>query len=197
MRPWRAVALGCALAGLACLAEATWLQLKPQLAQWLIARAWRAAERGASDARPWPWADTRPIARLVFEGRAARELFVLEGSSGRNLAFGPAHDPASVLPGERGNSVIAGHRDTSFRFLEAVRVGDRLRSERRGRVTAFVVSDVRVADANASRIALASERARLTLTTCYPFDAIVPGGALRWVVTADAVPAAPAGPATQ
>ncbi len=29
---------------------------------------------------------------------------------------------------------------------------------------------------------------RLTLVTCYPFDAIVPGGPLRYLVFAEAVP---------
>jgi sortase A len=47
------------------------------------------------------------------------------------------------------------------------------------------VSDVRVVDSRRTRIALAAEGPRLTLVTCYPFDAVVPGGPLRWVVTVD------------
>lgn len=178
----RAAAL-LALAGVACLAAGGWIHLKACLAQALIARAWERHERGDTSARPWPWADTVPVARLIVPGHQA--LVVLEGDSGRNLAFGPAHDPASVLPGEPGNSVISGHRDTTFRFLQSVRPGDRLRVERAGAGIWFVVSDVHVVDSRRTRIALLSAAPRLTLVTCYPFDAVVPGGPLRWVVTAD------------
>ena len=34
-------------------------------------------------------------------------------------------------------------------------------------------------------VALDAAQPRLTLVTCYPFDAVVPGGPLRLVVTAD------------
>jgi sortase A len=171
------------ITGVACLTAGSWIHLKAGLAQALIARAWERREQGDVAARPWPWADTVPVARLLVPG--ARELYVLEGDSGRNLAFGPAHDPASVLPGEPGNSVIAGHRDTSFGPLQTLRPGDRLRVERDGRRVWFAVSDVRVVDSRRTRIALSAQWPRLTLVTCYPFDAVVPGGPLRWVVTAD------------
>jgi sortase A len=178
--------LALVTAGL-CATDAVWIHLKAQLAQLLIAHAWERVQRGERSARPWPWADTAPLARLTVPGRESRQLFVLEGASGRNLAFGPVHDPASVPPGERGNSVISGHRDTSFRFLESMKTGDRLATERAGRVTWFVVTDVRVVDSRSTRIALASDAPRLTLVTCYPFDAVAPGGPLRWVVTAEAI----------
>jgi sortase A len=180
----RLIALTAALSGGACLTAGLWIPVKAQLAQLLIARAWQRVQRGDADVRPWPSADTTPVARLSL-GRG-HELFVLEGTSGRNLAFGPVHDAASVLPGERGNSVIAGHRDTSFRELRSLRVGDLLRVERPGRVSWFAVTDIRVVDSRVARIALAHDTPRLTLVTCYPFDALTPGGPLRWMVTADA-----------
>ena len=180
-----------ALAGVACLWQAAWIPLKAQLAQVLIARAWQLREHGDATARPWPWADTTPVARLVLGEGAGRAYYVLEGSSGRNLAFGPAHDPASVLPGEAGNSVISGHRDTVFRSLGELHAGQRLRVDRAGRSTWFVVTDARVVDSTRRRIALDADTPRLTLVTCYPFAALNPGGPLRYVVTADAVPAGP------
>jgi sortase A len=54
-----------------------------------------------------------------------------------------------------------------------------------GRAFEFIVTDRRVADSRKQRIALDSQTPRLTLVTCYPFDAIEPGGPLRFVVTAD------------
>jgi len=115
----------------------------------------------------------------------ARPGVVLEGSSGRNLAFAPTHDSASVLPGEPGNSVISAHRDTHFRELEHARVGDPIQVERAdGQRFMFSVTDVRVVDSTVKRIALDGDEPTLTLVTCYPFDAISPGGPLRFVVTA-------------
>jgi sortase A len=177
-------------AGAVCLTQGLWIRGKAVLAQVLIARSWDEAQAGVRSPRPWPWADTTPIAKLVLPlhppDREAPELVVLEGASGRNLAFGPTHDSASVPPGEQGNSVIEGHRDTHFQALRRVRVGDRIRVQGLDRRwVSFSVVDVRVVDSRRVRIALGSEVPRLTLVTCYPFDALVPGGPLRWVVTAD------------
>jgi len=183
----RAAALVALLIGLACVAESGWIHVKASLAQALIAMAWRRTQEGEPNARPWPWADTRPIAKLTV-GNDARELMILEGTSGRNLAFGPTHDPASALPGEPGNSVIEGHRDTHFSLLHELRIGDRLRVDRADGLPAwFAVTDLRIVDSQRWRIALDSDTPRLTLVTCYPFDAIRPGGPLRYVVTADLI----------
>jgi sortase A len=181
-----ATALIAAAIGVACVAGSGWIHAKGFVAQTLIAAAWARTEQGAVNARPWPWADTRPVARLSLANHAP--LFVLEGASGRNLAFGPTHDPASASPGDIGNSVIAGHRDTHFDVLERVSRGNRLRIDRPDGSTAyFEVSDVRIVDSRNKRISLDAESPRLTLVTCYPFDAINPGGPLRFVVTAELI----------
>ena len=49
---------------------------------------------------------------------------VLAGASGRTLAFGPGHVDGTPLPGEHGNAVVSGHRDTHFAFLRDLRCGD-------------------------------------------------------------------------
>jgi sortase A len=175
--------------GLIGVSAAAWIHIKAEAAQLLIGVAWQR-ERGRSslEAAPWPWADTRPIAKLTWgEGRAASTLMVIEGSSGRNLAFGPVHDPASVAPGAVGNSVIEAHRDTHFKILRGASLGDRLSIETvDGKIKRFVVTEVRVVDSRQSRILLDADVPQLTLVTCYPFDAVSPGGPLRWVVTANA-----------
>jgi sortase A len=190
---WRSIELTAALAlciGMVCFGEATWIRGKAFLAQILIERAWGQARAGALAPKPWPWADTTPIARLELpahgSGKDIQRLMVLDGVSPRNLAFGPNHDSSSVRPGAQGNSIIEGHRDTHFRALQQVRMGDRVRVQGLDmRWVSFVVVDVRVVDSRRFRIALDADVPRLTLVTCYPFDAIAPGGPLRWVVTAD------------
>ena len=171
--------------GIGCLIDGGWIYAKALLAQELIGAAWQRSRAGERDAKPWWWADTRPVAKLVI-GRGARELMVLEGASGRNLAFGPVHDGVSVLPGRPGNSVIEGHRDTHFRVLQQLKRGDPISVELAdGTRISFVVIDLRIADSRQSRISLGGDRPRLTLVTCYPFDAIRAGGPLRYVVTAE------------
>jgi sortase A len=185
----KAVVIALSLSGIVCLSEAAWIHVKASLAQVMIGAAWRRERTGSRDTQPWPWADTRPLAVLRFgEGPHAPTLMVLEGSSGRNLAFGPAHDPASVLPGDTGNSVIEGHRDTHFALLRNLKVGDRLQVDTLSHgLVSFRVAHIAVVDSRRARIALQADTARLTLVTCYPFDAVAPGGPLRWVVTADRI----------
>lgn len=180
-----ALALGLLAFGLGCLGQAGWIHAKAALAQVLVEHAFERALQGIPNAQPWPWADTHPVARLRITG-TGRALVVLSGTSGRNLAFGPAHDAASVLPGEPGNSLIAGHRDTHFRGLEALQPGDRIEVERAdGRRLEFIVTAREIVDSRRTRIALDGDTPRLILATCYPFDAVDPGGPLRFVVTAE------------
>lgn len=185
----KAASVAAFAAGVTCLAAGAWIPIKAWAAQRLIEAAWRREQTLSQIAVPWPWADTRPVAKLTLGvGSAVTTLVVLEGSSGRNLAFGPVHDAASVAPGALGNSVIEGHRDTHFKVLRAAKPGDRVTVEALdGSRSEFVVTDVRVVDSRRTRISLDTSAALLTLVTCYPFDAINPGGPLRWLVTAERV----------
>ena len=164
--------------------RAGWIGAKAHLAQQLVRRAWSEAQSGARDARPWPWADTRPVARLLAPGHGV-ELFVLDGASGRTMAFGPGHLSGTPRPGEAGNAVVAGHRDTHFAFLRRLRPGEALVVERPdGQRRRYMVSDTRVVDRRETWVAQDAGDTRLTLVTCYPFDALRAGGPLRYVVTA-------------
>ena len=181
---YRSVMLLLALVGTVSVGRGSWIQLKASLAQRLISSAWAREQAGEHGARPWAWADTHPVAKLTLES-GGYQVVVLEGSSGRNLAFGPVHDPSSVLPGARGNSVIEGHRDTHFRALRDLKVGDRIQLELpSGGQLAFAVTNLQIVDSRRWRIALDSDSPRLTLVTCYPFDAVRAGGPLRYVVSA-------------
>ncbi len=178
------------------LSQGLYIPAKAALAQQLVQRAWQRGEHPGSEGahRPWPWADTYPVARLT-SARSDDELFVLSGSSGRTLAFGPGHLASSALPGESGNSVILGHRDTHFRFLAELAPGDLLTIDRNdGRRYDFAVTSLDVVDAGKATVVLDTPAPRLTLITCYPFDADTPGGPLRYVVSAELVASAAMAP---
>ncbi len=183
IRPLAAVActaaLFCLLISLGMAMHAAWIPLKAELAQVLLQRSWEMQEKGLN-ARPWPWADTHAVGRL-HAPRLGIEQIILEGSSGRNLAFGPtlAEHSLRLL-----DLVINGHRDTHFKFLQELQAGDQLRLETAAGVQTFQVVSLEVIDSRAANMVLEPGLRRLSLVTCYPFDASTVGGPLRYVVTA-------------
>jgi sortase A len=177
------VALLLAFAGWQ-LGGAAWVHAKAVLAQHLIASAWAGAG-GDGARRPWPWADTRPVARLAVPSRGV-SLYVLAGTSGRSLAFGPGHLEGTARPGTAGNSVIVAHRDTHFAFLRDLRENDEITVEdARGGLTRYRVREAVVVDKRDMRLLDPADSPQLTLVTCWPFDAVQPGSAARYVVIAD------------
>jgi sortase A len=158
---------------------------KAVLAQWLIARAW-AQDAAMGPPRPWPWADTWPVARLTVPS-LKKTQYVLHGTSGQALAFGPGLDPAGAAPGEPGVVLLAGHRDTHFAWLASIAPGDRLQlTDRAGATRHYAVVRQRVLDSRAGPLQ-AGLADGLVLVTCFPFNAVAPGGPLRYVVEAAAV----------
>lgn len=169
------------------LGESAYMTAKAELAQYLLQEAWQRHLKDGAEHRPWPWADTSPIARLVFPQQDTK-LVVLAGASGRNLAFGPAHLSASVMPGQLGVSVIGGHRDTHFAFLRHVQLGEQfLLQTADGIKRKFEIVQIQVTDVRDSDILLQSQEPVLALVACYPFNALDSGGPLRYLVIARAV----------
>lgn len=182
----RFLAVACLLGlGFWQLGQGAYIPAKAWLAQALMARAWDRAGAGVGEPVPWPWADTWPVARLIAkEGQV--NLIILAGGSGRTLAFGPGHLGVSATPGEAGNSVIAGHRDTHFRFLQDLAVGESLWIESvDGTRHRYTVVHLDVVDSRRASLSLDTDASMLSLVTCYPFDAREPGGPLRYVVSAE------------
>ncbi len=169
------------------LGQGAYIPAKAWLAQELMQRAWLRSSVNNNHQAPWPWADTWPVARLSARSGDV-DLIVLAGGSGRTLAFGPGHLSASSLPGEVGNSVIAGHRDTHFSFLKDIQMGETLRVEGvDGLGHLYRVIGIDVVDSRRGSLLLDTDAAMLSLVTCYPFDGEDAGGPLRYVVTAELV----------
>jgi sortase A len=164
--------------------QGAYIPAKAWFAQELMNRAWHKVGDGAERPAPWPWADTWPVARLSAKAGDV-ELVVLEGGSGRTLAFGPGHLSISALPGETGNSVIAGHRDTHFQFLQFMRPGESIEIDMPGgKRHLYQVTSIDVVDSRRGSLVLDTDEAMLSLVTCYPFDALQAGGPMRYVVSA-------------
>ncbi|NOZ96070.1 MAG: class GN sortase [Acidobacteria bacterium] len=182
------MALLLGAAGGASFGHGVWIYAKGRLAQVLLLRAWASALGGAERPAPWPWADTWPVARLRAPRLGVDEI-VLAGASGRTMAFGPGHLDGSAPVGAEGNCVLTGHRDTHFAFLERLRPGDALVVEiPSGKAVCYTVTRTMVLDENDVEVMGESPGRLLTLLTCYPFHALVPGGPGRYAVVAVAPP---------
>lgn len=167
--------------------EAGYMHAKALLAQHLLETSWARTVATGKPVKPWPWADTAPVARLTVPA-LDQEMIVLSGGSGRTLAFAPGHVDGSALPGRPGLSVIGGHRDTHFRFLRSLTPGTLLTlGDAQGHEHSYRVSDIRIVDARTVRLDPIGAEPALALVTCYPFDAVVPGGPLRYLVMAESV----------
>jgi len=162
--------------------DAIWIPVKAELAQHLLERAWLRTLAGEPDAKPWPWADTHAVAILEVPRLGLREI-VLEGSSGRNLAFGPTLVNTNRLE-QTSDRILSGHRDTHFSFLKDLKTGDLLRLHTTTEIREYRVSWQQAVDSRQQSLVIDDSVDRLTLLTCYPFEAAMPGGPLRWVVTA-------------
>jgi len=182
--------LGLTLAGCLQLADAASIKAKAWLAPILIEDAWeRSKAAGIVGVKPWSWADTYPVARLRVPS-AEQNLLVLSGDSGNALAFGPGHSLVSAMPGKWGVSMIGGHRDTHFAFLQHVQPGAEVVLETVDGVShLYRIKSRRIVDADKDSmtldsLTLESTESVLWLVTCYPFDTLLPGGSLRLLVEA-------------
>ena len=191
MRRW--LPLLVMLMGGLCFGQGAWLEAKAWLAQVLIGHAWAETRAGQVRVAPWAWADTWPVARLQVP-RLGVERIVLAGVSGRTLAFGPGWSQQTALPGGEGRTLIAGHRDTHFRFLQSLVTGDRLQLQTaEGREIVYRVVETAVVNQQAGWLMSPGDQRELLLVTCYPFDALQPGGDLRYLVRAEAEGVFPGG----
>lgn len=180
----------------AILAFGLWIPFKALVAQELLELAWAESQARQMQVRPWPWADTWPVARLVLQPDDDRDgsrqaLIVLDGAHGESLAFGPGQ----LVGGDRnaGPTVIAGHRDTHFRSLEHLETGGTLKLQSRdGQWRSFRISSTRVVDSRYHQINESLlPRDSLLLVTCYPFNSLESNGPLRYVVYAEAIASEP------
>lgn len=175
----RPLAAAIIAAALFSAAHAAWIPLKAQLGQLLLEQAWAARLAGDEGARPWPWADTAPVAVLEIPRLGTRQL-VLEGASGRNLAWGPG----AMTPVDGSDVVISAHRDTHFADLNLLQPGDLLLLDDGTGPREYQISWLDIVDSRHQELVLLTGIQRLTLVTCYPPDAPLAGGPLRLVVTA-------------
>jgi sortase A len=185
-----------AIAGAFLFGQGIYIHAKAMLAQVLLQRAFAETIATGHAVKPWPWADTWPEARITV-ARIRASAIVLAGSSGQALAFGPGHVERTADAGEPGVAVYAAHRDTHFRFLKDVAVGDEIDVTRHdGKTFRYRANGFSIVRFDRSGIDPLAGGHELVLTTCWPFDAIT-HGPMRYVLHATMmVPAKPEAPSS-
>jgi sortase A len=125
------------------------------------------------------------FARLSIN-RLGGQWVVIEGADRVELKKGPGHLISTALPGSRGNCVIAGHRDTQFRVLRNIEIGETITIESGGRDYVYRVTDRRIVSPSDTRSLFPTPTPTLTLVTCYPFYYVGPAPK-RFIVRAELV----------
>ncbi len=171
------------LLGIGAFVKGGYTHLKAQFAQHLLEHAWTHGVLSKQAKKPWPWADTQAVARLAVSGQNL-SMIVLDGISGESMAFGPG------MIKTRGTSnhtmiVIGGHRDTHMSFLQDLTLGDNLQIENiDGSIENYIVKETLISNVDNEQLQINNSENSMVLVTCFPFDSIVTGGPLRYVVIA-------------
>jgi sortase A len=133
----------------------------------------------------------QPFAKLTIP-RLDAELYVVEGVGKRELRRGPGHMAGTALPGENGNCIIAGHRDTHFRVLKDIREGDDVLLETEDGEFLYRVRRTNIVLPTNTESLQDTEAPVLNLITCYPFY-YVGSAPKRFIVQAELSAILPAG----
>lgn len=122
----------------------------------------------------------------LYIPKLGSSLPIFHGTDEEELEKGVGHYAQSVLPGEKDNSVLSGHRDTVFRRLGEVGKGDLLIVRTTAGTFTYKIRKVRIVDAEDRTVIVPKPKATLTVSTCYPFSYI--GSApQRYVLVADLI----------
>jgi sortase A len=163
--------------------EQGYYTIKAVTAQYLLQLAWKKSQQEPNKKYyPWPWADTSPLLKINF---IQDEFIVLENASGESLAFAPGLVSQHILPGDKGNSLIAAHRDTHFKNLQDILLKQRIIVENKlGQRSVFLVDQIKIVNADHETPNIDLDHSRITLITCYPFSQSFSDSPLRYLVSA-------------
>jgi len=163
------------VAGLACLGWSGWVKAKEHsfqieqraLFERMSSPALQAAEHAAASP-----AETSKLIGLPEMPRLKLSAMVVEGDDDETLNVAIGHLRDTPLPGEAGNSALAGHRDSFFRPLKGIRVGDEIQVTLPQRNLRYRVERTLIVGPKDLSVLKPSPKPTLTLITCYPFSYI-------------------------
>ncbi|MCB5236060.1 class D sortase [Niallia alba] len=112
-------------------------------------------------------------------------LPIVEGTDPDDLEKGVGHYKGSFYPGENGQIVLSGHRDTVFRRAGELEIGDELKIILPYGEFSYQITSTKIVEADdRSIITLDDSKEELILTTCYPFR-FVGNAPQRYIIYAE------------
>ncbi len=168
--------------GVIMIAKPSYFYLKGHLAQRLLESAWKKSKDKNQVTYPWWGAKSYPIGKIKIN-KIELSYIILGGDMKQALNFGIAHIENTSKPGTSGNIGLAGHRDSFFKKLEKIHLGDTIDVDSFNKTQKYRVIDIQIISPNEVKWLDQTDYNILTLVTCYPFDYI--GDApMRYIVRA-------------
>ena len=97
---------------------------------------------------------------------------IVHGDGEDELKKGVGHYAGSTLPGENGNFVISGHRETALKKLEGIKLNDQIFVETSWGVYEYKVKNIKIVEPTEHSVVDPTDYEKITMYTCYPFNYI-------------------------
>ncbi len=142
---------------------------KTALSEQLIQQAWRQVLKGNTEAQPWPWIKSAPVAKLSIP-HLNKNFIVMRGTSSTILDAAPGWHEGTDFPGSNGISLISGQRNTHFSFLKHLKPGDHifLQTDLTNKQH-YVVDELAIVQTATMQVPLKGNESVILLSTDYPF----------------------------
>lgn len=102
--------------------------------------------------------------------RLEAELPIFEGTHEDELSQGVGHYNGTAYPLEEDQIVLSGHRDTVFRRMGELEIGDIMTLNLEYGDFDYEIIDMYIVDADDRTVIVPHDEEVLTVTTCYPFS---------------------------
>ncbi|MFD1849042.1 class D sortase [Oceanobacillus bengalensis] len=104
--------------------------------------------------------------------KLGEDLAIVEGTDEDDLARGVGHYKGTAHPRQGEQIVLSGHRDTVFRRMGELEIGDIFTIKLPHGEFSYEITKTQIVDADDRTIIRPQGKEVLTVTTCYPFDFI-------------------------
>ncbi len=179
--------------GAALLAYVLWAYAAMHFEQKRLEAEWEAQQQNsAATVQPVSTATMADGLTKLTIPKINLDAIVVAGTTNHDLRIGPGWMTDTAAPGDLGNAVISGHRDTFFRHIVELNKGDLVEVRRNGKTFTYEVTGKKIVSPDDVSVIQPSSDRRLTLITCYPTYYIGPAPD-RLVVFTKSVDAPPQG----
>ena len=176
-----------AIAGLIFLFLAFKIEIKANVAQYLLNNAWDKTIETGDEYEPWPGFDGYPILKLSIPKFKLQQI-VLSNTSGQSLAFGPSFHPETYLPKENKITAISSHRDSHGYYIRDLKINDFvILEDKEDNKFTYKVKNFKIINVEDKDLQFNKKNSQLLLITCYPFDAVISGTNLRYIVFSERI----------